>query len=64
MINKFIESLIKMAEDNEKVILIVGDLGYSDKAMNDSFWLGVWPGLERDHFDFVVEKTKLFINKI
>ena len=29
MRNKFIESLIKMAEENEKVILIVGDLGFS-----------------------------------
>ena len=26
---KFIKSLIQMAEENEKVILIVGDLGYS-----------------------------------
>ena len=29
MRNKFIESLVQMAEDNEKVILIVGDLGFS-----------------------------------
>ena len=29
MRNKFIESLVQMAEENEKVILIVGDLGFS-----------------------------------
>ena len=29
MRDKFIESLIQMAEENEKVILIVGDLGFS-----------------------------------
>jgi len=29
MRNKFIESLIEMAEENERVILIIGDLGFS-----------------------------------
>ena len=37
---------------------IVGSLDNSDKAMNDSFWIGVWPGLDRIHLNFIVEQLK------
>jgi len=37
---------------------IVGSLENSDKAMNDSFWIGVWPGLDRNHLNFIVEQLK------
>ena len=42
---------------------IVGSLDNSDKAMNDSFWVGVWPGLERSHLEYIALKLKQSVNK-
>ena len=42
---------------------VIGELKNSNKAMNDSFWLGVWPGLESKHFEYILEKIKLYINQ-
>ena len=35
---------------------MVGDLTHTEKTMNDTFWIGVQPALDKVHFDFVVEK--------
>ena len=42
---------------------VVGDLTNSNKVMNDSFWLGVWPGLNKNHLDFVANKIKIFLDE-
>ena len=42
---------------------IVGSLDNSDKAMNDSFWIGVWPGLERSHLEYISLMLKQSVNK-
>jgi len=42
---------------------VYGKLSNTDKAMNDSFWLGVWPGLDNNHLDYVIESLKRFFIK-
>lgn len=41
----------------------IGNLENTDKAMNDTFWIGVYPGLGKEHLDYVYEKFKEFLNK-
>jgi CDP-6-deoxy-D-xylo-4-hexulose-3-dehydrase len=39
---------------------ISGELTNTDRVMNDTFWVGVYPGLSREMLDFVVDKLEAF----
>jgi CDP-6-deoxy-D-xylo-4-hexulose-3-dehydrase len=41
----------------------VGELNNCDLIMNNSFWLGVWPGLHEKHYHYMLENINLFLNK-
>jgi len=39
---------------------VSGDLTNTDKVMNNTFWVGVYPGLNEDMLNFMVEKLEAF----
>ena len=40
---------------------VSGDLTNTDVVMNDSFWIGVYPGLTKEMLDFTVEKIESYL---
>jgi CDP-6-deoxy-D-xylo-4-hexulose-3-dehydrase len=40
---------------------VLNSLENTDKIMNDGFWLGVWPGLQDNHYEYIYETIKQFI---
>ncbi len=40
---------------------VSGELTNTDIVMNQTFWVGVYPGLSREMLDFIAEKLKTFI---
>ncbi len=39
---------------------VSGGLTNTDRIMNQAFWLGVYPGLNKDHLDYIGEKVEEF----
>ncbi|WP_433692493.1 lipopolysaccharide biosynthesis protein RfbH [Herbaspirillum seropedicae] len=39
---------------------VSGELTNTDVVMNQTFWLGTFPGLDKEHLDFVAEKLEEF----
>jgi CDP-6-deoxy-D-xylo-4-hexulose-3-dehydrase len=41
---------------------VVGELKNTDKIMNNSFWIGVYPGMTDEMIDYMVERIKEYSN--
>lgn len=41
---------------------VVGNLKNTDKIMNDTFWIGLYPALGKEHFDYVRDCFEEFIS--
>ena len=42
----------------------IDDLKNTDLSMNNSFWLGVWPGLNQVHYDYIVNTVRKYISTL
>jgi len=56
----FAGNLIKQPYMKEQQYRVIGNLENTDFVMNNSFWVGVYPGLSKEHLDYVVEKIETF----
>lgn len=43
---------------------VVGDLANTDKIMHDSFWIGVWPGIDAPRIAYMVETLASLIKEL
>ncbi len=41
----------------------IGDLKNTDLIMNNSFWLGVWPGLKKEHYIYITDCMRNFLKE-
>ena len=41
---------------------VIGDLRNTDVVMNQTFWIGVWPGLTKPMLDFMIENLQRELN--
>lgn len=42
---------------------VIGDLPTTDKMMNNSFWIGVYPGMTKEKLDYMIVKIREFCKK-
>ena len=56
----FAGNLVRQSYFEGRNYRISGNLINTDKAMNDTFWIGVYPGLDDEKLSFIVKKIKLF----
>jgi CDP-6-deoxy-D-xylo-4-hexulose-3-dehydrase len=56
----FAGNLLKQPYFKDVKYRVVGDLTNTDKTMNYTFWLGVQPYLEEEHYDYITEKLEEF----
>jgi CDP-6-deoxy-D-xylo-4-hexulose-3-dehydrase len=47
----------------DKDYKVTGELSNTDKIMNDSFWIGVYPGLSTDNLNFICDIISVFLSK-
>jgi CDP-4-dehydro-6-deoxyglucose reductase, E1 len=57
----FAGNIVRHPAYNGVSLRIVGNLKNSDKIMGDSFFLGVYPGIDEERMNFIIEKTEEFL---
>ncbi|MCT7942944.1 lipopolysaccharide biosynthesis protein RfbH [Shewanella holmiensis] len=56
----FAGNLIRQPYFHNLEYKVVGDLTNTDNTMNNTIWVGIYPGLGEDHLNFIAEKLEEF----
>lgn len=56
----FAGNLTKQPYFKNREYRVVGDLANTDTTMNNTFWLGIYPGIGEEHLEYVSEKLEEF----
>lgn len=59
----FAGNIVKQPYMKDKIYKIHGRLTNADRIMKDTFWIGLYPGLNTDHFNYCHEVFKKFFKK-
>jgi CDP-6-deoxy-D-xylo-4-hexulose-3-dehydrase len=59
----FAGNVVKQPYMKDKIYKIHGTLTNADRIMKDTFWIGLYPGLNTDHFNYCHEVFKKFFKK-
>lgn len=43
---------------------VCGELTMTDKAMRDTFWIGLWPGLSEDHLEHAARHLESYVRRL
>ncbi|MDB3877309.1 lipopolysaccharide biosynthesis protein RfbH, partial [Candidatus Pelagibacter ubique] len=58
----FSGNLIKQPYMKDKIFKVSSELKNTEIVMKNSFWVGVYPGLQNKHLDYILENIKSFKN--
>jgi len=61
--NLFAGNLVRQPYMKDRRYRVVGDLKNTDRVMNQTFWIGVYPGLRDTHVDYAIEVIHNFVRK-
>ena len=50
--------------DNRRGYRIIGDLTNTDKVMNNSFWVGVYPGMNEEKINYMINKISELLEEV
>ncbi|MHB1218722.1 MAG: lipopolysaccharide biosynthesis protein RfbH [Alphaproteobacteria bacterium] len=57
-------NLIRQPAFQDVEYRVVGSLENTDKIMNDSFWIGVWPGIKRAQREYMIETFRRMLREL
>src|SRR5690606_17077390 len=59
----FAGNLTRQPYMREQTYRVSGELNVTDKVMNDTFWIGLWPGLGEAHLEYAASSIETFLRR-